>query len=648
VKQFVSITARRFTVFIFDLFAIGIAFVGAFALRFDFKVPPAEAALIIHSLPWVFLIQAPVFVVHGLYRGLWAFASLRDLLLIVRAVFFATVLSLCFFFAWDRLIGWPRSIFLIDAGLLVLTVGGARFTYRAARETFWRIHQKRTRILIVGAGRSASLIARETSSQPELSTQVVGFLDDDPRLVGIQIHGAAVLGQVNSLDRWLSKLKPDQVVIAIPSLAGPRVKEILSVVRKHNIQCRICPPIRDMLLGKVKVNQLREVHVEDVLPRDVVKVDDTSLGTWITGRCIMVTGAGGSIGSELCRQVLKYKPSTLVLYERSEFNLYQFERELRRDPTLDDTRFAFVIGDILNEKRLQNTFSKYKPEIILHAAAYKHVPLMEENIFEALNNNVLGTYRLVMNAAASGIKHFVMISSDKAVRPTSVMGATKRMAELVVHSIGKRSAMTTTAVRFGNVLDSQGSVLPLFRAQIANGGPVTVTHPEVTRFFMTIPEASQLVLQASLLGRGGEIFLLDMGEPILIRELAEELIRLSGLRPYEDIDIVFTGLRHGEKLYEELLIDMSHAKRTAHPKIMVSTQEMDSNLPDDWETVLRSFAANEEVPRDENLLAWIQGWVPCYVRTVHGKNVENPADQDSKSSDDLTETTVNAETQYLH
>lgn len=613
-----STTTRRKIVITYDLIAIGAAFVGSFLLRFDFRIPPEMMDVLKSGLLWIYLIQTTVFVSQGLYRGLWSFASVKDLYLIVRAVLFSVALSVTLIaFFGNHLLGWPRSVFILDAILLVLILGGGRFAYRFGREYLWSIRQKRKSILIIGCGQSANLIARELSSRPELHAQPIGFLDDNSQLKKTRIHGATVLGPIDSLPDWLYKLRPDEVIIAIPSLTGSRVKQILNSCRDAKIPCRICPPIRDVLLGHVELNQLREVHVEDLLRREVVKVDDAALAESLQGRTILVTGAGGSIGSELCRQVLRYNPKTLLLFDQSEFNLYRFEQEFRRNSTDQtiQTELKFIIGDILDERRVRGVMSEYQPEVVLHAAAYKHVPLMEDNISEALRNNVLGTFQLASMARESGVKTFVFVSTDKAVRPTNVMGATKRMAELVAQAASKGSDMRSIAVRFGNVLNSEGSVLPLFRDQISRGGPVTVTHPEVTRFFMTIPEASQLVLQASLLGSGGEVFLLDMGEPVRIRELAEDLIRLSGLKPYEEIDIVFTGLRKGEKLYEELLFDMNQARKTTHPKIVVSTNEhAGAHLPENWPETLDRFSKAKELPSEAVLLSWIELWVPEFKR----------------------------------
>ncbi|MBI5139174.1 polysaccharide biosynthesis protein [Candidatus Nomurabacteria bacterium] len=639
--QRLSPNLRRFIVFVFDFIAIGVSFVGAFFLRFDFKIPPVYFPLIKQGLLWVYLCQTAVFVSQGLYRGLWSFASLRDLFLILKSVFLAVSLTVIVFaMNWNRLLGWPRSILVLDGFLLLMILGGGRFAFRFSREVILSWTKKRKKILIIGAGQTAHLIAREFLQRPELCKKIVGFLDDNPRLSGFRLHGISVLGRLDTVSRWVNKYNPNEIIIAIPSLPGTKIKKILSVAQKFNISCRTCPPIRDVLLGNVHLNQLREVRVEDLLCRNIVTVNEKGLENFVKNKKVLITGAGGSIGSELCRQILKYNPSVLVLYERSEYNLYRIEQEFKTtfSPNINKTKLEFVIGDILDEQKLTGTFERFLPEIVLHAAAYKHVPLMEENLDEAIKNNVLGTYILAQVVLQFYVKNFVLISTDKAVRPTSIMGASKRMAELITSQLGQLNHITKfSAVRFGNVLDSEGSVLPLFREQLFRGGPITVTHPEITRYFMTIPEASQLVLQAAMLAKGGEVFLLDMGDPILIRELAEELIKLSGLRPYDDIDIVYTGLRKGEKLYEELFIEDQHIKHTVHSKILVSLNELFAKLPKDWEEKLQDFSKRSTLYSNKEIVQFIKLWVPEYTGFQNKEIQENaippiPLDNGEKSN----------------
>ncbi len=614
-KASLKLMGRRGLALAYDWLAIPAALVGAFLLRFDFQVPPAEWGLIWKSLPWILATQAITFWAHGLYRNIWSFVGLRDLRWVFQAVLTSVALTGgVLFFVQDRLAGWPRSVFLLDGILLTLVLGGGRFAYRFAAEVKLLDRSKRRKLLFVGAGRTANLIVREFLSQSQLNVAITGFVDDDRALKGMSLNGAPVLGTIADLGRVMDRVRPDEVIIAIPSLVGPKVKTVLAAAQSRQIACRICPPIRSALTGANSLSMLREVKPEDALRRDVVSVDDSALSSLIGGKSILVTGAGGSIGSELCRQLLRYEPSTLVLFERSEFNLYRIEQEL--SPLAADgriqTRLIFAMGDILDERRVREVLAAHRPEIVYHAAAYKHVPLMEENVGMALQNNVVGTHCMTRLAAEGGVKSFVLVSTDKAVRPTSVMGASKRMAELVTRHVGLETGMQTSAVRFGNVLDSEGSVLPLFRRQIAAGGPVTITHPEINRFFMTIPEAALLVLQASALGGKGELYLLDMGEPVKIRQLAEDLISLAGLRPHIDIPIVYTGLRKGEKLYEELLINEKGIQDTPHPKIKVSTEELAHRLPSEWRSRVEAFADTGLPGADSTSMSWIQEWVPEY------------------------------------
>lgn len=603
---------RRVVVIAHDWTAIVICLWLSFLVRFDYAIPDGYRDLFLKSLPWVFLIQAPVFYALGLYRGVWAFASLHDLFSIGRAILIGNLL--CFagvYLSGDTFTGWPRSIFLLDSVFLLLSLGGGRFVYRYTRDILFARRTQRKRVLIIGAGRTGALIAKELLSATTHSSHIVGYLDDNIKLQGSQIQGANVLGPIESIGKWIQKRRPDEVVIAIPGLKGAVVKMIFARTQNAGIACRIIPNIGDILVGRLG-NNLRKVSVEDLLRRDTVTVDQAALSNFFRGKSVLITGAGGSIGSELSRQVLRYGPSRVVFFERSEFNLYRLEQTLKLEleeqiPFVIDTKF--ILGDVLDEKKLESIFSEYAPKIVIHAAAYKHVPLIEENPGEGLKNNALGTYRVTNQCAKSGVETLVMVSTDKSVRPTSIMGATKRVAEMIVSRIGMESKLRTLAVRFGNVLDSDGSVLPLFRSQIARGGPVTVTHPEMTRYFMTIPEASSLVLQAALLGKGGEVFLLDMGEPVKIAQLAEDLISLSGLRPHKDIEIQFTGLRRGEKLYEELLVDTKNARQTTHPKIWMSQEDLAGALPEGWKNAIERL---EDGLTSEEARKMIQAWVQDY------------------------------------
>ena len=427
--------------------------------------------------------------------------------------------------------------------------------------------QKRT--LIFGAGKAGQLIAREIRSNQNLQLDLVGFADDDPRKRKSSFQGLKVLGGQTDLAGIISDQGIDEIIIAIPSATGAQIRSIVECVRSVDVSFKILPSVGDLIDGSTSVQQLRSVKLEDLLGRQPITLDQVQISEYLDGKKVLVTGAGGSIGSEICRQVVKFKPEKLILFENAETPLFLIENELLA--VCSDIEIIPVIGDIRNPARINVIFSEQKPQVVFHAAAYKHVPMMENNPAEAVNNNVRGTMLLADAADRFAVETFVMVSTDKAVRPTNVMGASKRVAELYVQSLARQSKTRYVTTRFGNVLGSNGSVIPTFKEQIKNGGPLTVTHPEVTRFFMTIPEATQLVLQAGSMGKGGEIYLFDMGEPVKIVHLAEELIRLSGLQPNEDIEIVYTGLRPGEKLYEELLLAEEGTLPTHHDKICVAS-----------------------------------------------------------------------------
>jgi FlaA1/EpsC-like NDP-sugar epimerase len=454
-------------------------------------------------------------------------------------------------------------------------MGGVRFVTRAFRENYFpmplRKQPENTRVLVVGAGDAGQMIAREIRQNPRLKLEVVGFVDDDPKKKGERFQGITVLGRQDALAAICQEQAVDEVIIAIPSASGKEIRQIVERCVEAEVRFKTLPGVGDLIDGRVSIESVRAVSLDDLLGREPVRLEIERIKASLAGKRVLVTGAGGSIGSEICRQIARFGPKKMILYENAETPLFHIEQELLH--SAPGVRLIPIIGDIRYRARVEAIFDEFMPEVVFHAAAYKHVPMMEHNPAEAVNNNIRGTKILADAADAFGVERFVMISTDKAVNPTNVMGASKRAAEIYVQSLARRSRTTFVTVRFGNVLGSNGSVVPIFQEQIRKGGPVTVTHPEVTRFFMTIPEASQLVLQASSMGRGGEIFLLNMGEPVKIVKLAEELIRLSGLRPYEDIDIVFTGLRPGEKMYEELLLSGEGIVATEHEMIMVARSE---------------------------------------------------------------------------
>src|SRR3989339_897820 len=539
-----------------DFVAAGVAWALAYLLRFNFDLPANFAAELELTLIWVVPLQMAIFWQFGLYRGIWRYASTADLRRIVLAVLLsAAAIPLLF---WMLRLGLvvPRSVLVINPLLLILLMGGSRFVYRMWKEQglYGAIKLRGEPVLVLGAGDAAASLAKELSRSSDW--RLVGFLDDNAGRHGRTLNGIRVLGGLDSLPEWAERLGGSQVIIAMPSSSHQQRKRAIQLCNAAKVKALTVPSFDDLMSGKVAVSQLRAIELDDLLGRDPVVLDDAGLHGLLTKKVVMVTGAGGSIGSELCRQIARFAPTRLVLLEQSEFALYTIEQELQQAfPALD---FVCLVGDVRDAARTDEVMRQHRPAALFHAAAYKHVPLMEQhNAWQAIRNNVLGTWTVARAAQRHGIGKFVMISTDKAVNPTNVMGASKRLAEMVCQALQPSGSPRFVMVRFGNVLGSTGSVIPKFREQIARGGPITVTHPEITRYFMSIPEAAQLVLQAGLMGGGndgGEIFLLDMGEPVKIADLARDLIRLSGLSE-EDIKIVYSGLRPGEKLYEELLAD---------------------------------------------------------------------------------------------
>ena len=544
----------------------------AYAFRFDFTIQPEYWGRIISLLPALLIIKLSIFWQFGCFKGWWRYVAMPDLIQIVKASTLGSVAFIAYTVFVYHLDHVPRSVLALDGIICFLSISGIRFVTRAFREHYLPLRQgtelRQTRALIVGAGDAGQLIAREIRSNPQLDLNVIGFIDDDPMKRKGIFQGLTVLGSQEKLRRIINKFGVDEVIIAIPSASGKQIRAIVELCQESKVRFRILPGVGELIDGRVSVQQIRDVDLNDLLGRAAIFLDEAQISHYLQGRRVLVSGAGGSIGSEICRQVARFNPQKLILFENAETPLFLIEQELRE--AFPQLSIVPVIGDVRNRSRVNVIFAEHRPQVVFHAAAYKHVPMMEINPAEAVNNNVQGT-RLLADAADSvGVEKFVMISTDKAVRPTNIMGTTKRVAELYVQSLDRRSQTNFVTTRFGNVLGSNGSVIPTFKEQIEKGGPVTVTHPEVTRFFMTIPEATQLVLQAGSMGSGGEIYLFDMGEPVKISYLAEELIKLSGLEPHEDIEIVYTGLRPGEKLYEELLLDDEGVLPTSHSKICVA------------------------------------------------------------------------------
>jgi FlaA1/EpsC-like NDP-sugar epimerase len=552
-----------------DLILIALAFALSFMFRFDFHLPSAYRDTFWEVFCLVFLIKTAVLLGTGFYRNLWRYASLHDALHILKSVSIASVaVALVFLFIGTSL-PFPRSIILLDWALLFFLISSSRVIWRFYREMTLKPHKKTGRnTLIVGAGESGSLLLKEIRRHSSSPYKIVGFVDDDNAKQGMFLHGVGVLGNLARLREIVEAKGVEEIIIAIPSAKGKALLKIVEQCKTTGVRFRSVPAMRDILNGNLSISQIKNVDIGDLLGRESVVLDEAGIRNYLTGKRVLVTGAAGSIGSELCRQLARFEPGCLIILDSAETPLFYIERELQGK--FPGQKLVPVLGDIRNREKVTAVFEEYLPQVVFHAAAYKHVPMMEYNQVEAVTNNIGGTRIMADAAHRFGVENFVMISSDKAVNPTNVMGASKRVAEIYVQALSRKSLTRFSTVRFGNVLGSNGSVIPLFMEQIKNGGPVTVTDPDVVRYFMTIPEAAQLVLQAGGLGKGGEIFVLDMGEPVRIKDLAEELIRLSGFVPYEDIDIVFTGLRPGEKLFEELLIDGEGIMRTTHEKIRVA------------------------------------------------------------------------------
>lgn len=563
---------RKITLMTTDAILINAALYGALLIRFDGAVP-AQYLQSFYDFALIFtIVRLLCFYIFGLYNRLWQYASIGELVNIISAVTAGTALNvtLAYFFMEGGRFPLPRGVFVLSWMFNIILIGGSRLAWRLFRDYALMLNKPRggKPVLIVGAGDAGVLVAKELKSHYNGRINIVGFVDDDLAKQKLKILNVPVLGDRNSIPHLVEQYSIQEIIIAIPSAEGKVVREIFTICQETKAEVKILPGMYELIDGKVTVNQIREVQVEDLLGRDPVKVDLEGISKYLEDQVVLVTGAGGSIGSELCRQIASFGPKKLLLLDNCENNVYDIELELKN--TNPHLKLYPLVKDIRDNKAIEEVFRKLKPQVVFHAAAHKHVPLMEANPEEAIKNNVMGTYNVARSADLFNAKKFVLISTDKAVNPTSIMGATKRIAEMVIQYLDKYSSTNFVAVRFGNVLGSRGSVVPLFKKQIASGGPVTVTHPDMVRYFMTIPEAVQLVIQAGAMGKGGEIFVLDMGEPVKIMDLAKSLIKLSGFEPGKDIEIVITGMRPGEKLYEELLTAEEGVNATTHKRIFVA------------------------------------------------------------------------------
>lgn len=602
---------RSALVLLFDLLCVVTAWVGAFLLRFNFEWPYGyEKTLWLGLIP-LFITQAIACRWAGLYRGMWIFASIPDLRRVLKAVASSAILLLVMASLAPQHITVPRSIVLLYPILLLLLMGGGRIAWRMYKEH--RLYNpgrgQGKPVVVIGAGTAGAMLVRELERSPDW--HVVALVDDDRNKWGLEVSGCRVEGGTGTLAQTLIRWEASYAILATTSASRETLQCITQAVSQAKAQLYTVPGLTDLMSGRVAVNGMRPVNIEDLLGRDTVNIDTTNVAHMLQGKRLLVTGAGGSIGSELCRQLARFDPAIIVLLDASEFALYTIDQWFKVNSP--NTAIVPLAGDVKDDYRLQVIFDEWQPQVVFHAAAYKHVPLMEEhNAWQAVRTNVLGTWLVGQHALRVKAERFVLISTDKAVNPTNVMGATKRMAEMACEVLQRQGNGTTCfqMVRFGNVLGSTGSVIPKFQEQIANGGPITVTHPEITRYFMSIPEAAQLVLQAATMGNGGEIFVLDMGEPVKIVDLAKSMVRLSGFAE-DQIQIKFTGLRPGEKLYEELLADNEYTLATHHEKLRIAqARPVSDDLLPFVQTLCDTQHANHM--NDDNVRELLRKWLPEY------------------------------------
>ena len=605
---------EKYLLILIDIILVNLSYVSAMYFRFDSSIPSHYKTMYKNSAIIISIIYVLIYYIFRLYKSLWSYASIDEFFYAVSACIIANIVSILAL----KLISirLPNSVSIMAGIICILFTIGFRMSFRIFRRIYRKINNINTntkKIMIVGAGVAGNLIVKEMRQDKIMKYEPVAFIDDDIYKTGKLVSGVKVCGTRKDIVKAAKENDIDTILIAIPSIKPRAKKELLDICKETGCDVKVMPNLEEIINNKVTLNTIRDVNMEDLLGRDSVKLDTEEINKYINNKVVMITGGGGSIGSELCRQIVKFKPTKVIVLDEYENNAYELQQEFRRNKV--NVKVDYVIASIRDEKRLDNIFHKYRPQIVFHAAAHKHVPLMEDNPSEAIKNNVFGTLNLARCSNKYNVQRFVMISTDKAVNPTNIMGATKRVCEMIIQSMDKISKTQFVAVRFGNVLGSNGSVVPLFIKQIKNGGPVTVTHREINRFFMTIPEAAQLVLQAAAFAKGGEIFVLDMDKPVKIYDLACDLIKLFGYIPNEDIEIKIVGLRPGEKLYEEVLTDEEGLNKTGHDKIFVGKPtyedfELLNKKIDEFREII------EEDEDEEKLIEKLEELVPTYNRFV--------------------------------
>jgi len=571
----IQIRKNSIVLILTDFMLLTISYVLAYVVRFEGNIDSIYLIALKKTILPIVSVKLIVFYYFNLYRGMWRYTSIVDLLNVIKSVLTSSLIIISIILMFTAFQGYSRSVFIIDAVFSLIFIGGIRLLIRlllsfSVPSSFLfnpsSINDNYKRLLIIGAGDAGEKVMREIKDNPRMKYMVVGFVDDNKQKIGMQIHGVKVFGTIDDLKDIVQQKSVDEILIAAPSAMGEKMRRIVRCCESAKVPYKTLPGLGELIDGRVSIKKIRDISYKDLLGRPVIRLENDKIFDYLNNKCVLVTGAGGSIGSELCRQICKYGPSLVILFDSSESNLYSIQMELKHEITY--LKYRAVLGRVQDNKLIEGVFAKYKPDVVFHAAAYKHVPLVERNPWEAVSSNIVGTNTVVNAAIVHKVERFVLVSTDKAVRPTNVMGVTKRVTEKIVQT--RTSGITKfMAVRFGNVVGSSGSVIPLFRRQIEKGGPVTVTHPEVTRFFMTIEEAAQLILQAFTMGNGNEIFILKMGIPVKIIDMAKDLIRLSGKEPHTEIEIKYIGLRPGEKLYEELITEGEGIVDTNHEEIMV-------------------------------------------------------------------------------